>query len=104
MGLRYGGSSVQRLRDSSYAQFVFANWIIQNVLSLQKPLSLHCDSGRRKGNNFAAGDLKSHSDFPVDCYIIHCHIHVIFHKHLSLFTYFLTSLNIKCPSGLQRPD
>jgi hypothetical protein len=39
-----------------------------------------CDSGRRKGNNFAAGDLKSHSDFPVDCYILHCYVHVIFPK------------------------
>jgi len=63
-----------------------------------------CDSGGRKGNNFAAGDLKSLSDFTVDCYTIHCHIHVIFHKCLRFFTYFLTSLNIKYPSVLQIPE
>ena len=57
-----------------------------------------------KGKILRRGGLKSLSDFPVDCYIIHCHIHLIFHKCLRLVTFFLTAVNIKYPSVRQSPD
>jgi hypothetical protein len=50
----------------------------KNMSFLYKNFHYTRNSGGREGNNFVAGDLKTHSDFCIDFYIIYCHVMLYF--------------------------